>query len=645
MDALLGFNETTSDMVDRSSGYKMVPWLSWVEWEFVQASLFSSCPQSISSAIRRITAWRSRGCLPVAIEVTAALIEVQQKDPYFSELVFVDARVDIGNDGLGSEEMLAMLYCMAIMRLVNGVVEKTRKKMVVSIAEAADAINIPRMLIDIRHEGSHRDLPSLRLVRLASIKALDWLKSYYWEPQQKAIRFQSHATASLRKEIKAAFCQLAFYLKVKQDTGSSSSLAKEKCLKHHEILWGRNKFLSLMTGKTLSSKSGGPRRQVTKALKNLVHLYSSFSSDVVSVLIDLLLKESHAADFAEVPKICQVSEGTDQMQSAFDDWKPIIAKLSNKEPELLMTLLKSVLEIIETEEGKKYGNDSILENIVEVHHIERLSHLVRWLVENLNGLKLTATRRKDSGNAAEGCSADSSRLPKSILVELLRKCLLASWPGNEQLRNSALVLAHMIGNSSLIDKLNKLHCLLAPPTAPMWVDEQNSSISNHQDILAQHRESIRKAEVFNLHQMQQKKSNVVKARDGGVTGWTLAKSWNKCPIGMLPRDIGSSGRLPVLDCCSDEQALSESSRELSEEVEGEATRKRKPDWEIELLKKSSTKKKKRREMELDDAQESDGEDLDAAASSWEGQLMMDGVWKRAGEEELRAIASAVRILV
>jgi hypothetical protein len=34
---------------------------------------------------------------------------------------------------------------------VNGVVEKTRKKTEASIAVAADAIGIPRMLIDIRH--------------------------------------------------------------------------------------------------------------------------------------------------------------------------------------------------------------------------------------------------------------------------------------------------------------------------------------------------------------------------------------------------------------------------------------------------------------------------------------------------------------
>lgn len=42
-------------------------------------------------------------------------------------------------------------FLLLFLRLVNGVVEKTRKKEVASIAVAADAIGIPRMLIDIRH--------------------------------------------------------------------------------------------------------------------------------------------------------------------------------------------------------------------------------------------------------------------------------------------------------------------------------------------------------------------------------------------------------------------------------------------------------------------------------------------------------------
>ncbi|KAJ6670936.1 hypothetical protein OIU85_014765 [Salix viminalis] len=204
MESLLGFQDETTAFVgddqekstssSSSYGYKLVPWLNWNEWECVRDSLFSDSPDKIHSAITRISTWRSRGCLPAVIDVTASIIEVQQKDPLY--------RKDLPNDAIHSEQMLAMLYCMAILRLVNCVVEKTRKKTEVSIAEAAGAIGIPRMLIDIRHEGSHRDLPALALVRDSAVKAIDWLKTYYWEPQTKQIPFQRDGSANIRKEIK-----------------------------------------------------------------------------------------------------------------------------------------------------------------------------------------------------------------------------------------------------------------------------------------------------------------------------------------------------------------------------------------------------------------------------------------------------------
>lgn len=94
-------------------------------------------------------------------------------------------------------------------------------------------------------------------------------------------------------------------------------------------------------------------RQITKALKHLVRLYSSYSSEVVSVLVQLLLKASDSSDFAELPKDDQVSLSADHVQSVFGDWKPVITKLSNKEPELLLTLTKGALEMIEAQEAMK----------------------------------------------------------------------------------------------------------------------------------------------------------------------------------------------------------------------------------------------------------------------------------------------------
>ncbi|CAL5354012.1 unnamed protein product [Camellia sinensis] len=147
--------------------------------------------------------------------------------------------------------------------LVNGVVEKTHKKTEVSIAKAADAINIPRMLIDILHG------------------ALDWLKSYYWEPQKKAIPYQSDGIGSLRKEIKYRLCELAFWLKIKHTKGSSSSLAKGK------------------PGLNLANNFAG----------------------VISFSL-----------------LWTANPNLQSLQSLFDDWKPVVKKLSNKEPELLLNL-------------------------------------------------------------------------------------------------------------------------------------------------------------------------------------------------------------------------------------------------------------------------------------------------------------------
>ncbi|XAR60274.1 hypothetical protein NMG60_11033574 [Bertholletia excelsa] len=636
MDSLLGFNETVGaadGAVDKSSGCRLVPWLSWEEWDSVRESLFSSCPHSVSSALQRITAWRSRGCIPVVIEVTASIIEIQQKDPHFG-----------ADDASSSEEMLAMLYCMAIVRLVNGVIEKMRKKNELSIAEAADAINIPRMLIDIRHEGSHRDLPSLQLVRLASIKAIDWLKSYYWEPQKNAIPFKGDRMASLRKEIKSRLCELSFCTKIKKAAGSSFSIAKGKRIKHLEQLCRRNKFLSLMGSKPQYSKSAGPKKRINKVLKHLVRLYSSHSSEVGSVLVELLLKGSDLLDFIELPKDYLVTPCTDNGQSAFDDWKPVITKLSNKQPEFLLTLCTAVLEMIETQESMSYesGEHAQLENAAKVHHIEQLSNLFEWLVRNLKGLKLIGGKYHE---AVTDCSSTDINLLTATHSELLRRSLLVSCPGNNHLKRAALVLAHMIGNSSQIEKLEKFCSLDA---SDFTIGEENFLDSCSESTFAQQERYIKQAaEMLELVKLQRRKSDVLlKTRDDGMGNyrWSVAKSWKSCPIGMLPCDVGSSGRLPDLDCENDPGVVKPPPSEINKtRALKEGSLKRGSDCYVDVELLNNNLHSKRMKMSESPC-ESDGKD-NKPSEGVRGQLLIGGVWKKVEQEELLAITSAVRILV
>ncbi|XP_043722943.1 uncharacterized protein LOC122670057 [Telopea speciosissima] len=499
METSLRFQQEKDGEDHKSCSYKLVPWLSWDEWNFVRESLLSSSPDSIAAALRRIYTWRSRGCLPVVIDVTASILEIQQKDPFFGE--------GHTNDALESEEMLAMLYCMAIMRLVNGVIEKTRKRTEVSIAEAADALGIPSMLIDIRHEGSHRDLPSLQLVRLASMKALDWLQSFYWEPQKRVIPFQKDGVGNIRKEIMFRLRDCIFIRKTRQSLHS----IKGKRVKQSELWCGGTKFFSRMAGKLQSPKSRGPKRQISKILQNLVQLYSLFPSEVVSVLLEFLLKVSDSSHHLLADYF---SANSKILTGTIDDWKYVIMRLSSKEPELLLTILKAVLEIIKTQEAMKseIGHHCISsKHKAEILQFEHLSSLVPWLLVNLNEVK----QHRHTGCLAETnvSVVETNVISRATLKELLRKCLLIIALGNKRLTGSTLLLAQMTGNSSLVDRLKKL-AAVSLPDHDITIDS-SSGISIGDTLLEQEnyiKQAAEKLESLKRHLMKGEMVNIVPTR-------------------------------------------------------------------------------------------------------------------------------------
>ena len=57
------------------------PWTCREEWELVYTWLYSSRPQLIRKGVNRVAAWKSRGGVPMMVEMTANLCEcrVQEK--------------------------------------------------------------------------------------------------------------------------------------------------------------------------------------------------------------------------------------------------------------------------------------------------------------------------------------------------------------------------------------------------------------------------------------------------------------------------------------------------------------------------------------------------------------------------------------
>lgn len=61
MESMLGFEEDMMTVDDEnlssssSNSYKLVPWLSWDEWDFIRESLFSSSADKVASAVNRVS--------------------------------------------------------------------------------------------------------------------------------------------------------------------------------------------------------------------------------------------------------------------------------------------------------------------------------------------------------------------------------------------------------------------------------------------------------------------------------------------------------------------------------------------------------------------------------------------------------------
>jgi hypothetical protein len=122
--------------------------------------------------------WRSRGRLPFAVDATCQLVE--------AGLAF-----EGGDEPRRRSEMeLRLLYACVVLRSVNGIVEPGQKGAhAVSVESLAGGLGLPSWIVDLRHEASHKELPSLCTLRLAASFLLDYLAERYWRAQDDQLTF------------------------------------------------------------------------------------------------------------------------------------------------------------------------------------------------------------------------------------------------------------------------------------------------------------------------------------------------------------------------------------------------------------------------------------------------------------------------
>ncbi|XP_051961797.1 ribosomal biogenesis protein LAS1L-like isoform X1 [Xyrauchen texanus] len=147
----------------------VVAWINKAEYEHVLEHLYSRDPALQKHALHRISAWKGRfgHNTPVAVESTADLVRCQVLD----------------STGQLESNDLVLLYGMALVRFVNLITERQQKKIAKPLRHLARNLNIPEWVVNLRHDLTHRRLPTLKWCRKGCVFVLNWLQKEYWSRQ------------------------------------------------------------------------------------------------------------------------------------------------------------------------------------------------------------------------------------------------------------------------------------------------------------------------------------------------------------------------------------------------------------------------------------------------------------------------------
>ena len=159
------------------------PWADWYELVSVGKALLSTADavtgdsQTISEALESVAIWRARSHrLPHAIDSSAVLAQILWRDYHSSSSRPSSTTIE-----------LSLSYASAIIRSINGLADALHQDRAVatSIAQRSSQLGIPNWLVEIRHQATHNQLPSLAVLRLAATTLLHYFEAVYWEPLMK----------------------------------------------------------------------------------------------------------------------------------------------------------------------------------------------------------------------------------------------------------------------------------------------------------------------------------------------------------------------------------------------------------------------------------------------------------------------------
>lgn len=229
----------------KAETFRSTPWYSTQEFDFVgrglsvATQLFSTNSFSqddgqsqdalrlLHHALQRVSVWQQRwDRIPHSIEISASLAQVllldfkQQQQPQDSWDASRQDATPILNSLIPSPRfhfcmVLRSAYATSIVRAVNGIADSTQRNRSLacyypsspthsrtshslSIANLCSMLGLPSWIVHVRHDSTHKELPSLMVLRLAAQHLLIFMiEEYFTQPQRQFLLVQQKAMSLL----------------------------------------------------------------------------------------------------------------------------------------------------------------------------------------------------------------------------------------------------------------------------------------------------------------------------------------------------------------------------------------------------------------------------------------------------------------
>ncbi|CAD6444292.1 cc4a3ef7-e5c3-4041-8198-3d126f02a76a [Sclerotinia trifoliorum] len=150
--------------------YVITPWRTRRELIQVREKLYQNTETGPPNDTHRrqavclISVWMQRGNCPHLVESSAIITSAILNDVP-------------GNSSYCVRAAYSAAFCRFVTGLLDSHQDKRRKLSMYSIAKT---IGLPATYVELRHQATHEELPSLPKLRIAARKALKWIWDFYW---------------------------------------------------------------------------------------------------------------------------------------------------------------------------------------------------------------------------------------------------------------------------------------------------------------------------------------------------------------------------------------------------------------------------------------------------------------------------------